>query len=165
MKYYIKKQMYFYLKIKYYIIYLHITRSKHHMTDTNAELRQLRISLITDLPNPIIDWFNDIWKEVSLFKTPLFYGEDGIDEIYYTNVNSEKTVFFYISERHKTLYCNNDHYWSVLERNIGNDYLSIVEITKLLMENYTKAAKFDTISDYMTNSVIDNKLKKVLAKL
>jgi hypothetical protein len=99
----------------------------------NPLIRQLKIALIIEEPNEIIDWFNDLWSKLSIVETNVYH-EKGGEFIYYMGGEVKQWIFFQ-DNKNDRFYCNFDHYWSVLESKIDLEYGDNQEITKFLVEN------------------------------
>ena len=103
----------------------------------NPLVRQMQIDLITDVHNPIVEWFNDIWSKLYVIEINVY--NDSSELIYYidNNVidNKPKHWIFYQDKKDNSFWCNYDHYWSILKTKSNLTYTDIQYITKFLVEN------------------------------
>ena len=109
----------------------------HNTVDNNvgAIVRQLNIDIITDTPNPIVEWFNDIWSRLYIIETNVFH-KNGKEFIYYIIDDDKKRGFFFFQDnKNDKFWCDYDKYWSVLTSKFSLNYHDIQMVTKLLVEN------------------------------
>ena len=99
----------------------------------NSIIRQLKIDLITDTSNAIINWFNDLWSKLYIIETDVHHN-DGGEFLYYMN-NDEKYWIFLRDDKKEKFWCNYSNYWSLLESKFNLNYGDIQELTKFLVEN------------------------------
>lgn len=128
---------------------------------SNSTIRQLKIDMITDEPNLLLDWFNDIWIKLSIIETDVYH-QDGGEIIYYIDGDIKQWVF-YQDNKNDIFYCDYDHYWSILETKVDLNYNDIQDVTKLLVDNalnnsvsipHTQLlAEFDQVDNVLNNSV------------
>lgn len=101
--------------------------------DPIAIARQIQIDLITDNSNPIIDYFKDLWSELSVVETHVYH-TDGGERIYYKNVgNLLKQWIFYQNDRDGKFWVNFDNYWEILEVRFNLNYTEAQIITQTLV--------------------------------
>ncbi len=103
--------------------------------DQSSILRKLKIDLITDAPNSIVEWFNDIWKNLHVVQANVYHDMGG-EYIYYLddNIGSRKYIFFY-DENGGIFYSSSRRYHEILESKLDTIYREYQSITKLLVEN------------------------------
>ena len=103
--------------------------------------RQLKIDLITDTPNPIIEWFISIWYKLYVVERNVMHCNGG-EMIYYINGDVKKCIFFR-DDRRGIFRCDFTNFWTTLELSIlgksndyilPNDYTECQVITKILVE-------------------------------
>lgn len=97
-------------------------------------IRQLKIDLITDNPNPIIEWFNDLWNSLEVVQVKVFHHYPG--ECVYYNKSTIRAIFYLDTTDGRILY-DYVHY-SELFYNQGFDYVSNAEleqITEILLSS------------------------------
>lgn len=92
--------------------------------------RQIKIDLITDTPNAIVSWFEDLCSNIRVIETDIYHIYGG-EYIYYT---IDKEILFYRNDRLGAFSCSNDLYWNILSSEFNIKYDNIEEITKLLIE-------------------------------
>ena len=97
-------------------------------------IRQLQIDLITDTPNDIITWFNDLWSKLYIIETDVYHN-DGGELIYYTIIDGINYWTFYQDNANERFWCDYENYWSDLEFKFKFEYNGIQSITKVLVEN------------------------------
>ena len=104
--------------------------------DPTALLRTLQIDLILDNPNPIIEYFNDIWDKLSVIEIDVFH-KNGGEFIYYGMhdvVKEHRWVFMRDDANDKFLACfffYTDELTEIFDINIEEVPL----LTKILVEN------------------------------
>lgn len=118
----------------------------------SPDLRQLKLDLITDMPNPLQEWFKVLWSQLYVVKTDAYHN-NGSETIFYINVAGEKQWIFY--QDHNGFWCNYEYYWEKVANNVKGFFRDIQDITKLLVEN----SLGNTIS--IPNTDYSRSLKKV----
>ena len=93
-------------------------------------LRSVQIDLVTDTPNDIVTWFEDLWSELHMVNVNV-YGNSGREFILYT-IDGENIPLFYINTGE--FWCDFKNYWNIMETRFNLDYAEISNITKLLVE-------------------------------
>lgn len=101
---------------------------------SNAVMRQIQIDLIADNPNPIVDWFNNIWSQIHVIKTNVYHKNGNREFIYYIKTNNGNKWIFYNNIK-QSFWCNYEIYWREFEAILPLDRDGIIEITKILIEN------------------------------
>lgn len=94
-------------------------------------IRDIQIDLILGNTNPIIDFFNAIWSDLSVCETYVYHNNGG-EIIYY---NSRKEWIFYRDDKNDKFWCSYDRYWREIKLEFDLEYGEIKIITKLLVEN------------------------------
>lgn len=150
------------------------------MSDPYSIIRQINIATITDTPNPIIDWFNDLWSQMHKVETNVF-NQDGNEFIYYIIdlATDLKVGIFYLGRQVK----NSDHfylsssqynYWNVLwyQLNQGfhysheHEFTLVNEITQILLEYVNEDLLINRVfGPYTIDSICDANVKKALKLL
>ena len=130
----------------------------------SAITRQVSVDLITDTPNEIIEWFNNLWSKLCIIETNVHHNMGG-EIIYYTN-NEEKHWIFYEDDKDDKFWCNIERYWLIMETKFNINYIDIQLLTKLLVENALNNTIAIPHSRYLTKysnveNVLDN-IKKVV---
>ena len=113
--------------------------------------------MITDTPNPIIEWFNDIWSKMYITETNVYHTQGG-EYIFYQIIDNEKKWIFLRDDKNSRFLCEYYNYWSVFESKFSLKYTEIQTITKLLVENALNESIpnfFQCLSD---TKVVDNAL-------
>lgn len=138
-------------------------------TSTNSIVRQLKIDLITDTPNRIIEWFNDLWNTLCIIETNVYH-KDGGEFVYYVVNDLGKQWIFFQDDKNEQFWCNYNQYWLILETNFNLEFIDIQSITKLLVENAlnnnvaTTVFKIEfickTVENALNNSVATPSTKK-----
>ena len=130
------------------------------MDDTIIK-RRINIDLITDAPNPTIEWFNGIWEQLSTFEIDVYH-YDGSEVIYY--INGEKPQWiFYQDNKWGRFWCNLSIYWLPLASKFDLNYEEIQVITKLLVENaLNNKITLQEITFTRDLSVVDNALNNLI---
>ena len=96
--------------------------------------RHLLIDLITDTPNEIITWFNELWSSIYIVEANVLH-EFGGEVIYYINVGGENKFVFYQNDMNNIFWCDYEYYWFVLKEKYCLENYEIRIITKLLVED------------------------------
>lgn len=108
--------------------------------DTDAIIRQLTIDTITDTPNDIISFMENLRRTMVRIDTDVV-SRSGYESVYYTSSINNITVMFYYDASRKYLQCDYEHYWIVIEKFLklkqydcnSDDMLKII---KYLVEYY-----------------------------
>ncbi len=99
--------------------------------------RQLKIDMITDVPNPIIVWFNKYWKNLKVIQTDVYHNNGG-EFIYYiinpSYKGSIQVMFFRDDAKGKFWVCN--VFWRVTQQYVQNKYnvLSDYQLTRIVIK-------------------------------
>lgn len=93
-----------------------------------STLRDVKIDLITENSNPIINLFNEITEGLEILNTNV-HNDIGVEFIYHKNSKS----MFYQDYHEYSFWCDYKTYWIKMEE-IGLHYDDIVEITNLLFQ-------------------------------
>ncbi len=108
----------------------------------NSTVRQLKIALITDQPNEILSWFEDLCSKLHV-KNVRVYNNHGKEYVYYfqkidkDGILKQFPILYY--DRHtESLSCDYRHFWAKFEVNFDMDYDDVVEITICLVEHVLK---------------------------
>lgn len=97
-------------------------------------LRQVKISMITGISNPITEWFDGLWKELYSTEVNVF-NQDGGEIIYYTNSNGQIKVIFYHNTHDGNFLYDEATYNMVMTFKFGLSLSDTRLITKLLVDN------------------------------
>ncbi len=109
--------------------------------DNKALIRQLKIDLITDAPNPFIEWFNGQWDNMVIHRVSehvtIYFKSKNPELEKYQNYKQhiDAWVFLY-NEEDNFFQCNYNRYWLKMREEferISNDDVS--DITKVLIDN------------------------------
>ena len=120
----------------------------------NPELRKLQIDLITDIPNGIQDFFNELWCSLKHTKNVIHDG----DIIYY---NISDRWVFYINIEHDVFICNYVNYWDVMKFKFEINSNDIKAITKFLVEcKLDRKLPIPVDDDFLSVDPIQNALYK-----
>ena len=93
-----------------------------------STLRDVKIDLITENSNPIINLFNEITEGLEILNTNV-HNDIGVEFIYHKN----SKYMFYQDYHEYSFWCDYETYWIKMEE-IGLTYDDIVEITHLLFQ-------------------------------
>ena len=99
----------------------------------NSIIRQMKIDLITDTHNPIIEWFNNIWSNLDVIETDVCHRKGG-EIIYYKTVNGTKKTIFFRDDKNRFFVASHELYWQHLD-SFNMDYQMNKKITKFLVES------------------------------
>ena len=130
--------------------------------NNNSIVRQLNIDLITDEPNPLLNWFNSIWSQLNIIETDVYHN-DGGELIYYKIFDNVEKMIFYQDNKNDIFWCSYDNYWSILENMLIRDYYIIHDITKLLVDNALNTVTTIIILYEQRYPIVGNALKKSLS--
>ena len=100
--------------------------------------RQLKIDLITETPNIIVDWFRELWSRMLVTKsTDDTLAKD--TQIYYIIDDGGKKVAIFVIESTEDgdlVDCNFEEYWfKIYSRFKVTKYTDCQKITKILLES------------------------------
>ena len=130
------------------------------MTEVSPVIRQITIDMITDTPNPILVWFNDLWAKLNIIETDV-YQTDGGELIYYIIEDDKKIPIFYQDIKNVRFWCDYNHYWQILNNKFDIDYNDTTYITKLLVENALKYSITTPVDDvFYENGRVMNALNQ-----
>lgn len=104
------------------------------MTEVNSLIRQLSIAMVTNNPNIILDWFNDLWVKIHVIETNVYH-KNGGELIYYLDNETKKQYVFFRDDKCERFWCDYDHYWSFFNSIKSFTYIDIQNITKMLIDN------------------------------
>lgn len=104
------------------------------MIDSPAFVRQLKIDLISDTPNSIIDRFNELWNKLIVMQSDVFHS-DGGEIIYYIMADGARQFVFYRDDTNGKFLCDYYIYWLpyVLIHDLDTEVIQA--ITKFLVDN------------------------------
>ncbi len=102
------------------------------MNNTSPFIRQLKIDLITDTPNPLIQKFEEIWDGLTCLKIDVYLNK-GVETIYYRENNSKLEWILYYNENYELFIFNYAAYWSTFNNMLMGDIPLMVRM--LLIEN------------------------------
>lgn len=110
---------------------IQIKKYKHGSDNVDAVVRQVKIDLITDKSNYIIDFFNSIFE---VPKSNTYYHNKqetfyclGTDRVFYHNIKDNSLI------------CSHYNYWCYMSGRFYMNDQEIASVTKLLFDN-----KFNT---------------------
>lgn len=125
----------------------------------NDKVRNIRIDLIMDNHNPIIDEFNRIWDQLSVCEIDVYHKKGG--EFIYYNKNNE--WIFYIDngdEDNDGLYCSKERYLDWISAKLFGNYSTTKTITKIMLEY-----KLNTILNSEMDYSEDTNLRQIVKSL
>ena len=136
----------------------------------NPLIRQLKIDMITDAYNPIIEWFNSIWNDLYVTETSVYHNNGG-ELIYFILNNDVKKIIFYQDDSNENFWCHYDNYWSILESKHKLNYKDIQSINKFIVENglnnsigtsiHKIGKNYLTINNALNNNEANNEAKSI----
>lgn len=106
--------------------------------DLVAFERQLKIDIIADHYNPIVEWFMKLWNSLAHCPINIYDKDDVVGTIYYTK--DTKQWFFYIGDATDEfdadiIYCNEYTYYRFMQQRLQiSEELSCIA-TKILLGN------------------------------
>lgn len=100
-----------------------------------AILRRIKIDVITDNTNPIVEWFDKYWDGLLIFKTNIADGSI----FYYKPRKSDDDILpyrtiFYLNSKDDKFFCDNV-YWDEFGKMFNLSYTEVQLVTKFLTEN------------------------------
>lgn len=105
------------------------------MNEPNPAVRRLQIDMIADTPNPIIEWFDDLWNKLTVIHMNVYHTKGG-EYIYYLNDGYDNQWIFYRDDNTNVFYCNWFEVWRVLGTRFSLDYNDEVPVVvQMLIEN------------------------------
>ena len=133
-------------------------------TMTSSVVRQLQIDMITDTPNPIIDWFNDLWSNLHVVQANVYH-DRGNEFIYYKIKHDMVLVIFYQDKKSYLFTGHYKYYWSILQDKFKLKYPDVQEVTKLLVESVMGTSILTTPRKIWSQDecIVSNALKHYLA--
>ena len=125
------------------------------------KIRQLRIDLITDTYNPIIEWFDELWSRIRFIETNVYH-KNGGEIIYFIIVDNKKVPIFFRNDTKDIFWYSMYNYCYLLETQFNIDYDSIQDITRILVENATsEVIAIPSKEWWAVNVIIQNALNKI----
>lgn len=119
--------------------------------------------MITDTPNPIIKWFDELWNQMQSINKVVF-SYHCREEIFYIEDISLEWIL-YVDYDTNVFRFNNPEFWEILKRiNIG--YSDIEPVVRFLwIENKLNLITNPLYIDNSTNEYIDGVMKRYEAEL
>ena len=110
-------------------------------------LRKLHIDLITDTPNPLFGWFNDLCSTLFVIELNIYHKSG--EYVYYIKDGEKYKIVFYLDNINNKLRCKHDLYWLHLVKyykcdNSIND--EVPAITNFLMTNFMPGSNVTIIN-------------------
>ena len=102
--------------------------------DKLAIVRQIKIDHITDVTNPIITWFNDLWSKLHVMEVNVYH-QNGGEFIYYRNEGGIKICIFFRDDINDKFWCDYHSYWGYLEHHYDLSHTDRQDITQILLNN------------------------------
>lgn len=127
--------------------------------EVNAFVRQMKIDMITDTPNPIADWFNSLWNQLIPLEISVYTHED-CEIIYYLEDLFAFEWIFYMNSKTTHINFNYIMYWDILNLKFGlsiDDIDPIVEF--LYVENKMNITTGTIYNSGSNTNLIDRKLE------
>lgn len=123
---------------------------------TNILMRSLKIDLLLDNPNAIIDSFNDMWDNLYIAESNVYH-ERGGEIIYYIISDSgRKQWVFYRDDSAEIFWCNQKHYGKVIK---VDQVYQVYSITNLLVSDFINR---NIISYSINLGSLDERINKSL---
>ncbi len=108
------------------------------MTTPCPVLRKLQIDLITDTPNPIIEWFDILWDIIHVVEIDVYH-KNGGEFIYYFPIGIQSSPVFFRDDNNNHFWCCNNNFWKILTDKYGVEVDHLYGITQFLLDTkYTK---------------------------
>ena len=125
----------------------------------NSIVRQFIIDHITDTPNPIMEWFDELWSRLYVKEADVFHNKGG-ELIYYDKINDNtKQYIFFRDDNNDRFWCTNINYWIILVMKFSLSYSDIVVVTKIMVDNALNGSVSNPMSK---NNYEVDKIKYVL---
>ena len=119
----------------------------------------MKIDIITETYNPIIEWFDVLWSKLHVIETDVYHNNGG-EIIYYINGDGGfREYIFYIDDVNKFFWCNLNNFWNILKNTFGFIYAEIQDITEFLVE---RALGRDIPMPQVDYSLIGNVVDRIL---
>lgn len=100
----------------------------------HPDIRQLQIAMITDQPNEILDWFNNIWNKLLCIEVNVYHTRGG-EFIYYMIDDGQKEFVFLMDKDDNKFYCDTTIYWEKLRKH-GFNIEEVQTVTHLLLQDH-----------------------------
>ena len=97
------------------------------------EIRDIKIDLLMDNKNPIVDLFREITKDLQIINCDV-YNKEGLEFIYH----KDGQWIFYQDAKNGEFWCVYNRYWKIFESEFNFKYEEIAAITKFLVEDALK---------------------------
>ena len=95
-------------------------------------IRQIKIDFLTDSSNEIIDWFNELWHELSYEECNIYSTLDH-EVVFYNQPMDSKKYIFYWNKRNSIIICDYHNYWSKMINYFNLTFNEAVDISKFLI--------------------------------
>lgn len=106
--------------------------------DTDALIRKLKIDMITEQPNELLSWFNDLYGNMIKIKARVF-NNNGQEHIYFTKDVQDKIIaIFYFDYENGSSLCDYAYYWNILTYKFNLIHSEAQIVTLFLMEHVLK---------------------------
>lgn len=107
--------------------------------DNSGIIRSIKIDLLLDNHNPIIEYYNNICESLVCVDLNVYH-LDGSEQLYYINGTCEKEWVFYYDSTYGVFYCSPNHFLKALQNKFNISQTSACfEITKLILWNFTNS--------------------------
>lgn len=97
--------------------------------DADSTIRQLKIAMITDTPNEIITFMENLCTELKVVNTNVF-NDFGYESVYYITTHKKQPLFYYDDSRSYML-CDFEYIWKLMEKFIERYISSVKETSKI----------------------------------
>ena len=97
-------------------------------------IRQLKIALIIESYNPIVEWFKELWSKLCVIQCDVYHNKGG-EFIFYIINDDFYNYVFYRDIKKDELWCSSNEYWDILEHKFGFSYEEIQKVTEFLINS------------------------------
>ncbi len=128
----------------------------------DAIVRQIRIDMILDQPNAILDWFKNIWHHLRIKRVDVYYGI-GCEWIYYLHPDQNKKQWMVYHDTTRGCYwLNCEKFWNLLYEHHNVEPGNARVIFQFLMTNVMEKEIAKEVIDYLQDE--DRTIEEALEK-
>lgn len=118
------------------------------MTDTGS-VRRLKIDMIIDNSNPIMEWFDEYWKDMLVLEVNTDNGSIFYYKEFEANIFQYRTIFYINASNNKFFWLDHNYWAEISNKFFWLDHALVQQITKILVENKT-GMKLEAIPNFNT---------------
>ena len=104
------------------------------MDNVSSIIRQIKIDMITEYPNKILQYFDNLWMQLDVIETNVFHSYGGEYIYYLVNDDGVMDWIFFCNKNDDELWCNYKSYTRLFFVNFGLMQEEVEHITVFLLK-------------------------------